>query len=111
MAAMSVQSGDDEINNPTTQRRVASVWSQIVSSGGGESEEVSPVLVATFGSSPAVPVPTPASPLWSLVQEYVSNFSLDWSSSKVMQEVISFSDDLGTEVQADGSDNKKRSVT
>ncbi|KVI08752.1 la-related protein 1C isoform X2 [Cynara cardunculus var. scolymus] len=105
MAAMNVQSGDGGLNSPTTQRGVASAWSQIVRGGGGESEVVSPVLVATVGSAPAVPVPAPASPSWSSFQEHASNFSPDWSPSKVVQEAVSSPDDSGTEGQPDGSDN------
>ena len=104
MAAMNVQSGDGGLNSPTTQRGVvASAWSQIVR---GDPEVVSPVLVATVGSAPAaVPAPAPASPSWSSVQEHVSNFSPDWSPSKVVQEAVSSPDDSGTEGQPDGSDN------
>lgn len=105
MAATNVQSGDGGLTSPTSQRGVTSPWSQIVRGGGGESEMVSPVLVATVGSASAVPVPSPASPSWSSAQEQVGNASPDWYPSKVVREAVSSPDDSGTEGQADGSDN------
>lgn len=101
MAATNVQSGDGGINSPTSQRGVSSSpWSQIVrrGGGGGESEVISPVVVATVGSAPA-------SPSRSSVQEHVGNSSPDWSPSKVVQEAVSSPDDSGTEGQPDSSDN------
>ncbi|KAL4580364.1 hypothetical protein LXL04_016555 [Taraxacum kok-saghyz] len=99
MAATNVQSGDGGVNSPTSQRVVSSPWSQIVRrGGGGESEVISPVVVATVGSAPA-------SPSRSSVQEHVANSSPDSSPSKVIQEPVSFMDDSGTEGQPDGSDN------
>ncbi|KAD7479078.1 hypothetical protein E3N88_02214 [Mikania micrantha] len=88
MAATNVQSADG------LQRGVTSPWIQIVRGGGGESESVSPVSVATVGSdsAPAVPVSVP---------EHVSNVSSDWSKS--VPEAVSSVDDSGTEDQADAS--------
>lgn len=98
MAATNVQSGDGGLNSPTSQRGVSSPWSQIVRRGGGESEVISPIVVATVGSAPA-------SPSRSSVQEHVANSSPDWSPSKVVQEAVSSPDDSCTEGQHDGSGN------
>ncbi|KAI3677662.1 hypothetical protein L6452_36928 [Arctium lappa] len=81
---------------------------EIVSSAGDDLEAVSPVLVATVGSSPAVLVLLRHRRRESSVQEHVSNFSPDWSPCKEIQEAVNSSDDSGIEGQADGSDKKKR---
>ncbi|KAK9061774.1 hypothetical protein SSX86_018957 [Deinandra increscens subsp. villosa] len=92
MAATNVQSSDDGLNSPSSERGVvasASPWSQIVR---GVSEGVSPAV----GSAPA-------SPSWSSVPpEHVGNDSPpDWSLSKPVHD-----DDLGAYSQADNASKK-----
>ncbi|XP_076929978.1 la-related protein 1C-like [Bidens hawaiensis] len=80
MAATNVQSGDGGLPSPNLQRGFTSPWTQIVR---GESE---PVTAGPEHVGDAIAMP-------------------DWSLVKAVPEVGGFGDDLGTEGQANGSDN------